>query len=538
MTQHGPVPPHGSAAPAGPSARAAGAERPDGSTRPGGARTPSGLGRPGGSPDAARVPDGAAPVAGVRSDGSRRRLFAAGTVPARRISVGGVPLARRLTAGAHELARRVVARLAEELPVYATLPAEQVQGDVTEVVVRAIRGFAQALRTGRLPTGEELASVHRSAARRAQERIPLDAVVGAYFVGADECLEQVLADARPEDLADVVAAQQLLLRYLDVVTGSVYAGYIAESQAELGERQSARQALLSVLLEGAGTAAARQAAERAGMRLPPAYWVLSLAVGPHPDEHAPGVDARIAAGRKLRRLRAELERHAHGTALTALSADGGLALLPAGSVPPEAFTEPAVPGAPGAPAGTGTAGADTGSPAGAPAPGGPVPGADGAAEWERLGTLVADLARACGAELTAAAVPARPQDVAGAARLAVRVRQVARDCGRAPGLYRLDDVLLEYQLTLPSPARDRLAALLGPLRDRADLLDTLRTFLATGLDRRRTAERLHIHPNTVDYRLRRTTALTGLSATHGPDLPTIQAALAAFGGTAPLPPGR
>ena len=67
------------------------------------------------------------------------------------------------------------------------------------------------------------------------------------------------------------------------------------------------------------------------------------------------------------------------------------------------------------------------------------------------------------------------------------------------------------------------------LEGRGDLLDTLRTFLATGLDRRRTAERLHIHPNTVDYRLRRTTALTGLSATHGPDLPRIQAALAAHG---------
>jgi hypothetical protein len=386
----------------------------------------------------------------------------------------------------------VVARLTERIPVYASLPAEQLRGDITAVVVRGIRSFAQVLRTGQPPTAGQLELTHRSAVRRAQEHIPLDAVVGAYFLGAYECLDEVLADAGPDDLADVLATQKLLLRYLDVVTESVFAGYIAESQAALGERQSARQALLSALLDGG---AARQAAERAGMRLPERYWVVSVAAAPHPDERAPGVDPNIAAGRKLRRMRAELDRWAHGEALSALSPDGGVALVPAA---PDAHPEADAP-------------------------------ADADADAERLAGLLRDMARSCGAPLTAAAVAAPPQDVAGAARLAARVRQVAVGCGRGPGLYRLDDVLLEYQLTLPSPARDRLAALLRPLEGRADLLETLRTFLACGLDRRRTAEQLHVHPNTVDYRLRRTSALTGLNAAHGPDLPRLQAALAAYG---------
>jgi hypothetical protein len=408
---------------------------------------------------------------------------AAGPPP---ITIGGIAPEKRLVTAVHDLAARVVTRLTEQIPVYASLPAEQLRGDITAITVRGIRGFAQALRTGEPPTAAQLELMHRSAARRAEERIPLDAVVGAYFLGAHECLGHVLADAGPDDLADVLAAQRLLLRYLNAVTESVFAGYIAESQAALGEQQSARQALLSALLDGGP---ARQAAERAGLRLPAAYWVVSLAAAAHPDEHTQGVDPAIAAGRKLRRMRAELDRQAHGAVLSALSPDGGLVLVPAAAGPDD-LTD---------------------------------------ADWERLTALVRHVERASGAELTAAAAAAPPQDVPAAARLAAQVRQVAGGCGRGPGLYRLEDVLLEYQLTLPSPARDRLAALLAPLDGRDDLLDTLRTFLATGLDRRRTAERLHIHPNTVDYRLRRATALTGLSATHGPDLPKIQAALAAHG---------
>ncbi|MGG8406989.1 PucR family transcriptional regulator, partial [Streptomyces sp. 12297] len=112
-------------------------------------------------------------------------------------------------------------------------------------------------------------------------------------------------------------------------------------------------------------------------------------------------------------------------------------------------------------------------------------------------------------------------------RLAGEVREVAAASGRGPGLYLLDDVLLEYQLSRPSPAREGLAALLGPLDARPELIDTLRVFLACSLDRRRAAARLQIHPNTVDYRLRKATEFTGLDAARGADVLTLRAALAA-----------
>ncbi|MFF2201099.1 hypothetical protein [Streptomyces sp. NPDC058145] len=72
--------------------------------------------------------------------------------------------------------------------------------------------------------------------------------------------------------------------------------------------------------------------------------------------------------------------------------------------------------------------------------------------------------------------------------------------GRGAGLSRLSD-LVEYQLTRPTPARDRLAALLSPLAERPEMLRTLRVLLACGLDCRRAAARLQVHLEQTRGRL-------------------------------------
>jgi hypothetical protein len=72
---------------------------------------------------------------------------------------------------------------------------------------------------------------------------------------------------------------------------------------------------------------------------------------------------------------------------------------------------------------------------------------------------------------------------------------------------------------------------LGPLEAYAErrgsgLLETLDAFLACGLDRRKTAEQLHVHPNTLDYRLRRIVDLTSLDPGQPRDLVMLELALA------------
>ncbi len=82
------------------------------------------------------------------------------------------------------------------------------------------------------------------------------------------------------------------------------------------------------------------------------------------------------------------------------------------------------------------------------------------------------------------------------------------------------ELLLARSPRLAEVARRRA---LGALEDYArkrgsDLIDTLEAFLAADLDRRGAAQALHVHPNTLDYRLRRVEELTGLDLSRPDDL--------------------
>ncbi|MFF2548553.1 PucR family transcriptional regulator [Kitasatospora sp. NPDC058063] len=403
-------------------------------------------------------------------------------------AIGGLPADQRLLGGARELAETVVAALVERVPAYRRMPREQLTGELTRDTERRIRALAHTVRTGAPAPAEEFTAVREAAARRAEEGLPLDAVLLAHHLGLEVCWEFVTRHARDGDAADLLVLNRLLLDQLRRAATAAGAGYLDGRHPTTDRRGATRHSLLGALLAGTP---ADGAAGRAGVRLPTGYAVLCLSVADHPDEHSPGIDPGIAARRKLRRFEAELDHRTRQSALTALTPTGGLVLVPFG----------------------------------------PSPGPDGddpdEAPWPLLAATLAAAARAAGALVLAGAASAAPAEVPGAAALAHEVLDVARAFGRPPGLHRLDDILLEYQLTRPGQARSRLAALLEPLADSGELLITLRTHLAGGLNRRHTASALHLHPNTVDYRLRRIAALTGLDPTRPADVPRITAAIAA-----------
>ncbi|QNE20520.1 PucR family transcriptional regulator [Kribbella qitaiheensis] len=118
-------------------------------------------------------------------------------------------------------------------------------------------------------------------------------------------------------------------------------------------------------------------------------------------------------------------------------------------------------------------------------------------------------------------------EVPGAVTLVRELLEVVRIYRLPAGVHRLDDLVLEYQLTRPSPARDQLAQLVNPLVARPDLLQTLRCYLSHGRSRRLTAAERHVQANTVDYRLRQVDKLTGLDPAQAEQLPRLVAALAA-----------
>ncbi|GAA3516068.1 PucR family transcriptional regulator [Actinocatenispora rupis] len=391
------------------------------------------------------------------------------------LSIAGREVAAHLRERIPALTRRVVARLVADLPVYAQLPREEVGGDIAGIVQHNLRLFAVVLDRRRPVDDAELAAQRDSAAQRAEEGVPLDAILAAYQIGVAMSWAEVSAGAGPDDLAHVQETVRHVLDFERRVLGAVSAAYLEVRRILDSEEHSGRHALLTALLSGYGLD------ELTGPRPAARYVAMTLALTRHPDEGCGGPGAAVATRRKVRRVRATLDRFAGEPTLTALDGSGGTALLPVAADPP----------------------------------------------WEALRELVAAAGRAAGTTVTAAASVVDPAGVPAAVAQGAEIVELVARTGRPPGLYRLADVLLDYQLSRPSEALTGLADLLAPLAAKPDLLRTLEEYLRHGLNRRATAAALHVQPNTVDYRLRRITALTGVSPTRPTDLPHLTAALVA-----------
>ncbi|WP_333777775.1 PucR family transcriptional regulator [Streptomyces sp. IBSBF 3136] len=136
------------------------------------------------------------------------------------------------------------------------------------------------------------------------------------------------------------------------------------------------------------------------------------------------------------------------------------------------------------------------------------------------------------APIVGAATADSPDGVPAAADRARRIAAVAA----APGVHRLRDVLLEYHVAAATDSAPELGALLEPLVRRPGLTATVAAFLDCDFDRRRTAQALDVHPNTVDNRLSRVTELTGVDPRTARGVQLLGAALTLHRMAPPGPP--
>ncbi|HEX3705544.1 MAG TPA: helix-turn-helix domain-containing protein [Mycobacteriales bacterium] len=389
------------------------------------------------------------------------------------------PLFARVERDIPKIARRMLDRFVTEIPLYGMLPREQLEGEISQITTGALRLFFNSLRSTEPIFDDDLLEIRSSAARRAEERVPLDAVLAAYHIGGRLGWEALVEGALPEERDVLIMVAGRVLEFVHQVTGAVASAYLEERQSIYGEERDALRAVASALLAGE---AADKLASRVGLTVAPSYVVLEVSIGEHPDEEEHGA---VAARRKLRRVQGRLERWAGQPVLGLLEPAGGPVLL--ATTPEEA--DKVVVG---------------------------------------LAELMIDLNDSAGATVSAGvAVATTLADLVGATRQAGDVLALATGLGRGPGAYSLSDVLLEYQLSRPSDALPALALLLEPLERNPDLVLTLETYLEHDLDRRGTAAALHVHPNTLDYRLRRVVDLTGIDPATSRGLQLVGAALAA-----------
>ncbi|MGW4213435.1 PucR family transcriptional regulator [Lentzea sp. NPDC004789] len=131
--------------------------------------------------------------------------------------------------------------------------------------------------------------------------------------------------------------------------------------------------------------------------------------------------------------------------------------------------------------------------------------------------------------MVAVSVASTRDSVPRAANEVRMVMRVVHALNRDPAVYQLEDVPIEAALIRSPDSAKLLAARLAALPSSgAPLLETLFSYLDHGEDRTHAARELHVHPNTLDYRLRRIRELTGLSPWRPRDLQTLGVAAIAL----------
>ncbi|MFD0360848.1 PucR family transcriptional regulator [Nocardia sp. GCM10030253] len=373
------------------------------------------------------------------------------------LEIGGQPASVPLQ-NTDRVASRMVGYFATCMAPCRTLPGEQLRGDVTKLTRSCLALAAEMFDKRAVPDDEQLNEVREAAAQWAREAVPLGTILRAYHEGLRIAFGLVTARAKADDIDELLVATDLMLELLEAITAAVSDAYVDEQHLVAREHQTAAQTLASALLSGRGSSAL---ARQAGIPIAASYQVVALSIPEHPDERDARVDTQVAARRKLRRLQSELATVFDARALALLSTKGGTLLTPV----------------------------DEGSVM---------------LTVEVLGLLT----EAAGVPLTATLVIGDTDQIPEAADQAHELLNLVRVGGRAPGLYQMADLAVEYQLTRGGPATRRIATILEPLDAHPELFDTMRAYLGNDMNRQLTAKQLYVHPNTVDYRLRRISQLT------------------------------
>lgn len=371
-----------------------------------------------------------------------------------------VCLTGRLLAQWPDLAGRL---LSEGLgAVMHDLPEHHYDDDVLPVILGCGHAVLGALAADQVPSLSEVRELVDPVARQhADERLPISALLSAIHLSSQVLLGSAAGLAEPDEIDQLVDLGQNLLQVLSSVNIVVVEAYLDSSP--LDAHREARRELCDALINGRPAAGL---AARADTVVADSYLVATVLL----DVDSDLAPSNLVLSRRTRELRRALDELTSGSTPARFDGVEGVALIA------ETAAE-----------------ADAGSP-----------------RWSQLART---LTESFGADVYLAFMEGvRPGEIPQAVGDATELARLARVLRRGPGAYRIDDLLLEYQVTRPSPARDRLAERVAPLFSQDHLLETLYAHLEHGADRKRAAAQVHVHPNTYTYRLRRIHEVTGLDA--------------------------
>ncbi|AEM85666.1 PucR family transcriptional regulator [Streptomyces violaceusniger] len=163
-------------------------------------------------------------------------------------------VAHRMLSQVPELSRRIVGQIVAQEPMYQSIgavPLEILAASVQE----NLRAILESLAGVERPPEEELAVGRTTGRRRAQQGVPLEAVLRAYRLATELVLNSLLAEVEGRshtELTEFLQVTTAVMNVMDRHSEAVVQGY-RTTEAELQRRDAQRrQATFDALLEGRG----------------------------------------------------------------------------------------------------------------------------------------------------------------------------------------------------------------------------------------------------------------------------------------------
>jgi hypothetical protein len=382
-----------------------------------------------------------------------------------------------LLASLDSLVDAAVEAIRAEIPAYAARD-EGFFGDVEEQVAAHYRTKLTAFLEERTVTLEEVAFIRGAATRRARAGLALEDYIAAYRVGEKVLWDAVVSAAgrSPQGQEAALTLAAPLMRYVDFVTTHAARSYVEFQQFALADADRERRDLLEQLLTGEWPAQPelRAAAGTYGVG-PETPLVAVVAVASGGADAAHTVSAAIARAAGLK-----------APPLVVVRRDEIVAV---------------------------------------------ASGADARGLSERVaaanGRLSAEGVPFAVAVSTVANGPSELPRVYAEARYAVVGLPESGGVVALPSLSAFEYLTSRTDDTVRRLVDPRVRRVLAEDRERGSVLaTTVQAFADADLSLRVTAERLHIHPNTAQYRLRRLEERTGRSPRHFEDLVELLVAIA------------
>jgi PucR C-terminal helix-turn-helix domain/GGDEF-like domain len=377
----------------------------------------------------------------------------------------------RFEARADAIADEIADATVTEVTAFGPMADERLRAEVRALARQQLDAFLTATRTGTLPDASMLAVVRDRAATRARQLVPLAAMLHSFMI-AQRVISAAIAREAGADASARGAALGLTALTFDyniAATTAMADAYVEAVQGDLADLDWARRALIDALIADQSAAVADLSRRATGLGLHPDHeHVVALVTFTAPRPAHAWTSSQRRLVQALARNSTRTERQ---TFVVSLGTEL-LAVLDARS-PRTVLRDAAT---------------------------------------QLLHTQSAPLQAGIGTPFTGIA---RLRDSYHAARRALRHTAPERPILQAP-----DDLHLFDDLTASrSDDTDQLIApaLREALAD-PQVLHTLQAWIDHDLNVAATARALCLHPNSVRYRLRRITQLTGYNPHHLADL--------------------